>query len=991
MTVSFSRFLGYKAWTLPRALGLLTLILAIGAMFNPAFAAKTFSDNLNGTVTDPTTGLSWMRCPLGQSLDGNSCIGTSGKYTWAQATSLTNTVQFAGSSDWRLPSIRELQSLYDPSIDFHAFPSASSREFWSSTTYAPNQNGAWYVYFNQDFDFAFANKLSTYQVRLVRGSNQQLSIARPSADYIDHSNGTITHTPTKLMWKQCAEGQSSSAGACIGDYSFFTWALASLASGNTSFAGYSDWRTPTREELMTLVDYTAFSPAINAVVFPSTLSREYWTGSKTTNGNTVSFSDGEVGISNVVNTKPLRLVRGGGTVAVSLNLNKTGRGTILNSLGNIYCGSICSSQVSKGTVITLSTISDFSSTFSGWSGACSGSASTCTVTMDASTSVTANFKDTSLASGLPSLLSYATQNIGTTSGAQIATLSNAGAGAMTISSITSTGDFGVTHSCGSGLNSGGFCTLNITFKPTAEGTRIGSVIITSNAPGSPHSIALSGIGQGGTGQLGSSALSYAAQSVGTTSAAQTLTFRNTGLAALNIAGIVSSGDFVRTTTCGATLAIGANCSISVSFSPTALGARNGTVVITSDATNSPATVSLTGTGVAAPVVSLSPANLSFVWPTLGSTSAAQTITLTNSGGVALTQTSITANGDFAVSNNCGAGLGAGGFCAISVTFTPTTTGTRTGSITVVSNAPGSPHTVNLTGVIGTLTPPVCTLNAAPVVVSVGNSATLTATCTPTATSYTWTNSGFASTAGNGTVSPTRPTLYTVTGSNAAGGGNPASAAVYVCNTPPTENYTGLTLTGTGANEQLRSGIAADTIDGGPGFDSVIYQCNKDSFTMTRTASGWTVSSAAEGIDTLSNVERIQFGDRTLALDISGIAGQAYRIYQAAFNRVPDNGGLKFWIASMDGGATLRDVAIGFVGSPEFQSVYGSNPTNEQFVIKLYNNVLHRDPDAGGKAYWLDLMDRGLLDKVGVLMQFSESPENQAGVLNAIINGIDLLN
>jgi hypothetical protein len=70
---------------------------------------------------------------------------------------------------------------------------------------------------------------------------------------------------------------------------------------------------------------------------------------------------------------------------------------------------------------------------------------------------------------------------------------------------------------------------------------------------------------------------------------------------------------------------------------------------------------------------------------------------------------------------------------------------------------------------------------------------------------------------------------------------------------------------------------------------------------------------------------------------------------------------------------------------------GGNPTNEQFVIKLYNNVLHRDPDAGGKAYWLDLMDRGLLDKVGVLMQLSESPENQAGVLNAIMNGIDLLN
>jgi Ca2+-binding RTX toxin-like protein len=201
----------------------------------------------------------------------------------------------------------------------------------------------------------------------------------------------------------------------------------------------------------------------------------------------------------------------------------------------------------------------------------------------------------------------------------------------------------------------------------------------------------------------------------------------------------------------------------------------------------------------------------------------------------------------------------------------------------------------------------------------------------------------------------------------------------------------LTLSGTSGSDVLGGGIGNDTIDGGPGFDMVIYQCNRNNFVVSKTTSGWIVGSTAEGFDTMANVERIHFGDRTLALDISGNAGQAYRIYQAAFNRVPDNGGLKFWIASMDGGATLRDVATGFVGSPEFQSVYGSNPTNEQFVVKLYNNVLHRDPDAGGKAYWLDLMNRGLLGKVDVLMQFSESPENQAGVLNAIINGIDLLN
>jgi Leucine-rich repeat (LRR) protein len=287
--------------------------------------------------------------------------------------------------------------------------------------------------------------------------------------------------------------------------------------------------------------------------------------------------------------------------------------------------------------------------------------------------------------------------------------------------------------------------------------------------------------------------------------------------------------------------------------------------------------------------------------------------------------------------------------------------------------------------------PVCTVSASPVVISAGSASTLTTSCNPAATSYTWTNTGFASTASNGTVTPTKPTQYTVTGVNAAGTGNQASAAVYVCNTLPAQNYAGLTLSGTRANEQFRSGIANDTIDGGPGFDTVFYQCNRDAFTVTKTVNGWTVSSKAEGLDTLTDVERIQFGNETLALDISGVAGQAYRIYQAAFNRVPDNGGLKYWISQMDAGMSQLEVAARFVDSDEFRSLYGTNPTNAEFLTRLYSNVLHRTPDPGGYAWWLGELDAGRYNKVTALAGFSESPENQAGVLNAIINGIDLLN
>ena len=288
-------------------------------------------------------------------------------------------------------------------------------------------------------------------------------------------------------------------------------------------------------------------------------------------------------------------------------------------------------------------------------------------------------------------------------------------------------------------------------------------------------------------------------------------------------------------------------------------------------------------------------------------------------------------------------------------------------------------------------PPVCRLSASPIVVSAGSPVSLTSTCNPGASSYAWTNSGFSSTASGGTVSPTQPTIYTVIGTNSAGSSAAATAAVYVCNTPPSQNYPGLTLTGGAAAEQFASGIANDSIDGAAGVDTVIYQCNRSSFTITKTTSGWTVSSAAEGLDTLTNVERIKFGNETLALDISGNAGQAYRVYQAAFNRVPDNGGLKFWISAMDGGASLKDVAAAFMTSTEFQGLYGTAPTNENFVTKLYTNILHRTPDAGGYAYWVNALNTKLITQADALVFLSESTENQAGVINAIINGIDLLN
>ena len=317
-------------------------------------------------------------------------------------------------------------------------------------------------------------------------------------------------------------------------------------------------------------------------------------------------------------------------------------------------------------------------------------------------------------------LTYSAQPVGTTSAPQSVTLTNTGNAALTITSIAITGansgDFAQTNTCPvspTTLAAGANCKINITFDPTATGARNASLGVTDDASGSPQSISLTGTGTPAAPAVGLSptSLTFTGQLVGTTSAAQSVTLTNTGNAALTITSIAvtgaNSGDFAQTNTCPVsptTLAAGANCKINVTFDPTATGARNASVTITDNAANSPQSVPLTGTGTA-PIVSLGgTTSLNFGNQLIGTTSAAQTITLSNTGTAALTITSIaitgTNSGDFAETNTCPASnatLATGANCTISVTFKPTATGNRTGSVSITDNAAGSPQSVALTG------------------------------------------------------------------------------------------------------------------------------------------------------------------------------------------------------------------------------------------------------------------------------------------------------
>jgi hypothetical protein len=306
-------------------------------------------------------------------------------------------------------------------------------------------------------------------------------------------------------------------------------------------------------------------------------------------------------------------------------------------------------------------------------------------------------------------ISFGIQLVGTTSPAQTLTLTNNGNAALSITSFaitgTNAGDFAETNTCGSSVAAGATCTISVTFKPSLVGTETASVTITDNASGSPQAVALSGVGTASVASLSATSLTFATQSVGTTSAAQTVTLSSTGSAALSITSLAITGtnasDFAQTNTCGSSVAAGANCTISVTFTPTAGGSRTASVSITDNGSGSPQTITLSGTGTG-PGASLSPSGLSFVSQPIDTTSAAQTVGLTNSGNATLSITSLAITGsnagDFAeTADTCGSSLVAGGNCMIEVTFTPSAAGQRTATLSLADNAGGSPQTVSLSG------------------------------------------------------------------------------------------------------------------------------------------------------------------------------------------------------------------------------------------------------------------------------------------------------
>ncbi|MCX7144352.1 MAG: DUF1566 domain-containing protein, partial [Proteobacteria bacterium] len=275
----------------------------------------TFTDNGDGTVTDKVTTLVWMRCSVGQTWTGSACDGVPSTYIWDDASVIIGTVDFAGQTDWRLPNMRELQTIADrsklnPAIDSTAFPGTSAATYWSSTVYPGVTTAAWYVNFGGG-DVHGADKSSALPVRLVRGGGSPglLDAGRPATDFVDNRDGTISHVPTGLIWKRCAEGQTWDGAACADTASSVKWDSAVLLN-NSTYAGNSTWRLPTAQEIEALVGYSA---ADLAAAFPNSPLALFWSATPyagdATSAWSLGFGDGECYNTPKTDTYSVRLVR----------------------------------------------------------------------------------------------------------------------------------------------------------------------------------------------------------------------------------------------------------------------------------------------------------------------------------------------------------------------------------------------------------------------------------------------------------------------------------------------------------------------------------------------------------------------------------------------------------------------------------------------------------------------------------------------------------
>jgi uncharacterized repeat protein (TIGR01451 family) len=341
---------------------------------------------------------------------------------------------------------------------------------------------------------------------------------------------------------------------------------------------------------------------------------------------------------------------------------------------------------------------------------------------------------------MPTSLTFGGQAVNTTSSAQTVTITNTGTADLHVSSVfTAGGDFTAAPSgCADVTSGGGTCTISVTFTPTQAGARTSTLNIVSDAPSSPDQVSLSGTGLNSHLALSPTPMNFGNVLVGQ-SKTLTLIFSNSGTDPTHLTGVTpggpNSGDFTlvqSSLTCQGgppVVPAGGSCSVDITFTPGAVGARSATLTFPNDSSDGPQTLTLSGNG-ANPGISVAPATLTFPSQGIGTTSSAQPVVVTSSGTSPLTVSSVSVSGPFKVSSDGCSGAGPiapPGTCTVQVAFAPTMLGPASGTLTITSD--GGTKTVALSGTGVAVADLGISIGATPNPIKVGKKAFLTYTVT----------------------------------------------------------------------------------------------------------------------------------------------------------------------------------------------------------------------------------------------------------------------
>jgi len=378
----------------------------------------------------------------------------------------------------------------------------------------------------------------------------------------------------------------------------------------------------------------------------------------------------------------------------------------------------------------------------------------------------------------PKSLTFTSTAAGTISASKSVTLSNTGTGTLSIASITTSGDFAQSSSstCGSSLAAGGHCTVSVTFNPTIAGSIGGALTFSDNAAPSPQVVKLTGTAVAPL-TFSPTSLTLPSTAVGSTSSA-TVTVTNKQTSAISLSPAASADYSVTGGTCGASLAAASSCTIIITFTPQYKGSIKGALAITTSGAFSPQIIGITGTATGGPTLPLtiSPTSLTFTSTGVGATAPAKTVTITNKSTGTITIGSITSTANYTAAGSgttpCGGDLAKSAKCTLSVTFTPTDTGSIKGAVAIATSGAGSPQIVGLSGTGAlpvTLAPTSLTFAAqtvgttsAPQTVTLTNNSGATLNISSIAASGDYTAAPSGGTACGATVASSATCTFTVT-------------------------------------------------------------------------------------------------------------------------------------------------------------------------------------------------------------------------------------